>query len=127
MQRSCLMLVVAGLAWNAGWLRAQSAPLARQQIEAVMADMGRAAGAHDARSFMTGYRHGPALVFVINGVVIHGWDALYKQQVKWWHNGMSDVTYQPTAPTQSRHSAPKPTSCRSCACASPISKRDSWT
>jgi ketosteroid isomerase-like protein len=32
--------------------------------------------------------------------VIRGWDALHAQQLKWWHNGKSDVQYAHTAPTR---------------------------
>jgi ketosteroid isomerase-like protein len=34
-------------------------------------------------------------VFAINGTVIHGWDALHAQQLKWWRSGKNDVIYTP--------------------------------
>jgi ketosteroid isomerase-like protein len=80
----------------AGCVNAADVPTsAREQIQAVMAAMGRAAAAHDTDRFMAAYMHGPDLVFAINGEVIHGWDALHAQQLKWWRNGKSDVVYTP--------------------------------
>ena len=35
----------------------------------------------------------PSFVFVINGTVMNGWDAVRAQQLKWWNNGKSDVVY----------------------------------
>lgn len=68
--------------------------------------MGRAARAHDAKSFMAAFRHGPELVAVNNGVVIHGWNALYAQQLKWWHDVKSDVVYKSTGLTEYMRLAP---------------------
>jgi len=52
-----------------------------------------AANAHDTDRFLAAYLHQPALVFVFNGVVTKGWDALEALQLKWWNNGKSDVVY----------------------------------
>lgn len=50
--------------------------------------------------------HGPQLVFVINGHVIRGWDALHTQQQTWWHHGRSDAHYAHTAPVRFLDLAP---------------------
>ena len=74
---------------------ATAGPSAEQAIRPIMAEMGRAAKAHDADTFMAPFLRSPGLVFVINGKIIRGWDALHAQQVKWWRQGKSDVVYTP--------------------------------
>jgi uncharacterized protein (TIGR02246 family) len=66
---------------------------ARRQIEPLLDTMMLAANAHDTDRFLTVYLRQPTLVYVFNGVIIHGWDDLRAQQVKWWNNGKSDVVY----------------------------------
>jgi hypothetical protein len=63
---TCVLFVAPAFAGTAS-------PSARQQIEAVMVGMARAAQAHDTDCFMTAYQHGPELMFVINGRIIRGW------------------------------------------------------
>lgn len=70
-----------------------------ERIQARMKAMGEAARAHDAKAFMQAFAHSPDLVFVVNGRVIHGYDALLAQQEKWWRHGASDVRYKPDGPT----------------------------
>ncbi|WP_077512795.1 nuclear transport factor 2 family protein [Rhodanobacter sp. B05] len=107
MKRFCLVVVMLCMGLFAGIACAQSASLsAQQQIEAVEANMGRAAKAHDAKRFMAAFQHGPELAFAFNGRVIHGWDALYAQQLKWWRGGKSDVVYRPTTATEFLQLAP---------------------
>jgi ketosteroid isomerase-like protein len=69
-------------------------------ILSLSADMQHAANAHDTDRFMAPFVHQPSLVFAIDGEVIHGWDALHAQQLKWWRNGKSDVVYTPTGDIQ---------------------------
>ncbi len=85
---------------------AAAGPSPRAQIEAVMQPMQKAANAHDTDRFMAGYLHDEALVFVINGNVIHGWNELHAQQLKWWRKGKTDVIYTPLQPTQFQTLAP---------------------
>lgn len=66
---------------------------AEQAIRPQMAKMFQAANAHDTDAFMATMVRGPRLVFAINGEVIHGWDALHAQQLKWWNNGKSKAKY----------------------------------
>jgi ketosteroid isomerase-like protein len=72
---------------------ADATPSTQAQIQAVMAGLGRAAAAHDVDRFMTAYLHAPSLVFVVNGEVIHGWDALHAKQVSWWRNARTGARY----------------------------------
>ena len=73
---------------------AQAAPAdARHQIEPLLDEMMAAANAHDTDRFMKVYLHQPSLVFVFNGTIFRGFDALHEQQLKWWNNGASDVAY----------------------------------
>mgnify|MGYP001554483343 CR=1 FL=1 len=73
---------------------AQAAPAdARHQIEPLLDEMVAAANAHDTDRFMKVYLHQPSLVFVFNGTIFRGFDALHEQQLKWWNNGASDVAY----------------------------------
>ena len=82
----CLVLMIGA--------RAQAAPTTPEQaIRPVMAKMLAAANAHDTDAFMAAMVREPSLVFAINGEVIHGWDALHAQQLKWWRNRKSDDRY----------------------------------
>jgi len=63
------------------------------QIQALITAMEAAANAHDADGFLEPFLHDSSLVFVINGEIIHGWDALHAAQLKWWNNGKSDAVY----------------------------------
>lgn len=73
---------------------------AQQQIQQVWQGMMSAANAHNTDRFMSAYLRGPGLVFVFNGQLIHGWDDLHAQQLKWWRNGKSDVVYTETGKTE---------------------------
>jgi len=90
-----MMLRIAGLLgiFVAGALHAAGSPSIPQQIRTQWDDMQRAANAHDTDRFMAPFVHGPDLVFAVNGEVIHGWDALHAQQLKWWNRGKSDARY----------------------------------
>lgn len=92
------MLRIAGLLGMlvAGGLHAGGTPSPARQIRAQWDDMQRAANAHDTDGFMAPFAHGPDLVFAVNGEVIHGWDALHAQQLKWWNHGRSNARYTQT-------------------------------
>jgi ketosteroid isomerase-like protein len=72
---------------------ASLASMVQREIEPLLAEMMTAANAHDTDRFMTAYLRDPSFVFVINGTVMNGWDAVRAQQLKWWNNGKSDVLY----------------------------------
>lgn len=73
---------------------APAAPTSKQQIQSLLDEMLTAANAHDTDRFMALYLHEPSLVYVDNGMVIHGWENLRAQQLKWWKNGKSDAVYR---------------------------------
>ncbi len=70
-----------------------NAPTAQRQIQSLLDDMMIAANAHDTDRYMAPFAHTSSLVFAFNGMVIHGWDELQAQQLKWWKNGKSDAVY----------------------------------
>ena len=72
---------------------ASPASKVKQEIAPLLAEMMTAANAHDTDRFMAAYLRDPSFVFVINGTVMNGWDAVRAQQLKWWNNGKSDVVY----------------------------------
>lgn len=95
MKKVFAIVAMIGVSLFAGGVCARSASSpAEQAIRPAMAKMFKAANAHDTDAFMAAMVHGPNLVFAINGEVIHGWDALHAQQLKWWNNGKSDSKYK---------------------------------
>ncbi|HEX7326101.1 MAG TPA: nuclear transport factor 2 family protein [Rhodanobacteraceae bacterium] len=88
-----LVAVAATLGIAAGGIASAAEPPAQQAIRPLMAKMLQAANAHDTDAFMASMQHVPGLVFAINGEVIHGWNALHTQQLKWWHDGRSTARY----------------------------------
>lgn len=81
-------LLVAACAQAAG-----AGSSVQQRILLAWNDMQRAANMHDTDRFMAPFVRSPDLVFAANGKIIHGWDALHAQQLKWWRNGKSDAHY----------------------------------
>src|SRR5271156_595990 len=65
----------------------------QQQLRPLLQELDAAAGARDTDRFMAAYLHQPALIWLFNGVEIHGWEDLRAQQLKWWSGGKSDVVY----------------------------------
>lgn len=102
---SGLVAATACLLVLAGGGRAKAAS-PHAQIQAQMDAMSVAAKAHDTDAFLKPFLRGPRLVFVINGQVIRGWDALHAAQLKWWRNGASDARYAQTSPTSFLDVAP---------------------
>lgn len=70
--------VILSSAANAQMPTSPNSP--EQQIRILQRAMDAAANAHDTDRFMAPFLRSDALVFVINGRVIHGWDALRDQQ-----------------------------------------------
>lgn len=94
MKKFVVVAVMACVGLFAGNACAQAATSsAEQAIRPAMAKMFKAANAHDTDAFMVAMVRSPDLVFATNGEVIHGWDALHAQQLKWWNNGKSDAKY----------------------------------
>jgi ketosteroid isomerase-like protein len=67
---------------------------ARAEILPSFKAMVAAANEHNSEKHLSFYAKVPTLLFVINDQEIKGWDALLKQQRKWWHNGKLDVKYK---------------------------------
>ncbi len=67
---------------------------ARAEILPLFKAMEAAANAHNAEKHLSFYAKVPSPLFVFNDHEIKGWNALLKQQRKWWHNGNSDVKYK---------------------------------
>lgn len=57
-------------------------------------ELAASANAHDADRHLAAYWRDPALVFVFNGEIIRGWDALHARQRQWWGDGRSTVIYR---------------------------------
>jgi len=78
--------------------QAQSRSSAVQQIRTLLHEQNLAANAHDTDHFLATFLHDDSLIFVINGQLIQGFNRLHEQQLQWWSNGKSDVTYTELAP-----------------------------
>ena len=64
-----------------------------QNIRPMLAEMEASANAHDTDRHLAAYWRDPALVFVFNGEITRGWDALHAKQSQWWSGGVSTTTY----------------------------------
>ncbi|WHZ20636.1 MAG: hypothetical protein OJF55_002785 [Rhodanobacteraceae bacterium] len=94
MSKLVAVAALIGVGLFAGGACAKSAASSPEQaIRPLMAKMFEAANAHDTDAFMAPMVRDSSLVFTMNAEVIHGWDALHAQQLKWWHNGKSDARY----------------------------------
>jgi ketosteroid isomerase-like protein len=62
-------------------------------VTPILAEMEASANAHDTDRHMAAYARSPSLVFVFNGEVVPGWDALRQQQLKWWDGGKAKGSY----------------------------------
>jgi ketosteroid isomerase-like protein len=96
---SCVVALGVGFA-VAGRAGTKAAPFVAQgkasapeQLRPLLEELDAAANARDTDRFMALYLRQPALLWVINGEEIHGWDDLRAQQLKWWSGGKSDVVY----------------------------------
>ena len=82
-------------------LHAQSPQVrAVHEVQPLVDSLMVAANAHDTDRFLTSYLHDSSLVFVFNGVVTHGFQAVRDQQLKAWNNGTSDVVYTARQPSE---------------------------
>lgn len=89
------MLGIGLVAGNA--LGKSAATSAENAIRPQMAKMLEGANARDTDAFMASMVRSPDLVFAIDGEVIHGWDALHAQQLKWWRDGTGRARYAESA------------------------------
>ncbi|MFO1415034.1 MAG: nuclear transport factor 2 family protein [Burkholderiales bacterium] len=70
-----------------------SADAFRAAVAPLIAEMQASANAHDTARHMALYRRDPALVFIFNGEIIRGYDALYEKQLAWWDHGRARGSY----------------------------------
>ena len=94
MKISVWFVLVGGILGCASVLAADTPSSARQQIQAELNAMLSAANAHDTDAFMAPSAHKSSLLFIFNGKVIRGWDALHAQQLQWWQNGKATGTFE---------------------------------
>ncbi len=95
-----IWLVTCGAALVAGTLRAQDIGPAQRAIQPLFTDMLAAANSHDTDRFLASFLHDSTLVFVFDGVVTTGFDAVRANQLRAWKNGASDVVYSERAPAR---------------------------
>ena len=102
----CLVLAPLSLA--------QSRHSAEQQILPLLHQQSLAANAHDTERFLAAFLRSDALIFAINGQVIHGWNNLHEQQAQVvekrqircrLHRAGSARLHEPWSENRSRHPA----------------------
>ena len=70
------------------------------QIDSLLAEQLPAANAHDAERFLAGFAHDSSLIFVLNGGVLRGYDAVLARQREAWAGGGGAVVYAREAPPE---------------------------
>jgi len=65
----------------------------QQQIAPLLAEMEASANAHDTDRHLAALSRDSALIFIINGEIIRGWDALRERQRQWWNDGKATGLY----------------------------------
>jgi len=66
----------------------------QEEVEPLVAELYASANAHDTDRHLAIYARDPALLFVINGEIIQGWDAYRERQRQWWDDGRVTGTYK---------------------------------
>jgi ketosteroid isomerase-like protein len=64
-----------------------------QQLTPLLAEMEASANAHDTDRHLAVYHRDSALIFIIDGEIIRGWDALRQKQRQWWQEGKAQGVY----------------------------------
>ena len=64
-----------------------------QQVTPLLAEMEASANAHDTDRHLAAYHRDSALIFIFNGEIIRGWDALRQRQREWWKDGNAEGVY----------------------------------
>jgi ketosteroid isomerase-like protein len=60
----------------------------------LLAEVLASANAHDTDRHMAAYARDSALIFIINGEIIRGWEALRERQRQWWNDGKAVGVYE---------------------------------
>jgi len=100
MKFSVWLVLIAGMLACSTVLATDPPSSARQQIQTQLNAMLSAANAHDTDAFMTPLVHESSLLFIFNGEVFRGWNALHEQQLKWWQHGKAKATYKTNGPDE---------------------------
>lgn len=66
----------------------------QQQVAPLVAELYESANAHDTDRHLALYARDPALLFIIDGEIIRGWDAYRQRQRQWWDDGRVVGTYE---------------------------------
>ena len=66
----------------------------QKQVIPLLAEMEASANAHNTDRHLAAYSRDPALIFVLNGEIIHGWDSLREKQRQWWDDGKASGVYR---------------------------------
>jgi ketosteroid isomerase-like protein len=90
----CVLFAVVGRTeTKAAAVVPQGKGTVQEQLQPLLAELDAAANARDTDRFMAAYLRQPSLIWLVNGMEIHGWDDLRAQQLKWWNGGKSDVVF----------------------------------
>jgi len=65
----------------------------RRQVAPLLVELEASANAHDTDRHLAAYSRDPALIFVVNGEIIRGWDDLRERQRQWWNDGKAAGAY----------------------------------
>ena len=66
----------------------------QQHVAPLVAELYASANAHDTDRHLAVYARDCALIFIINGEIIRGWDAYRDKQREWWDDGRAVGTYK---------------------------------
>lgn len=66
----------------------------QQQVAPLLAEMEASANAHDTDRHLAAFSRDPALIFIVNGEIIRGWEALRERQRQWWNDGKTVGVYE---------------------------------
>ena len=66
----------------------------QEQVAPLVAELFASASAHDTDRHLALYAQDSALLFIISGEVIQGWDAYRERQRQWWDDGKAVGVYE---------------------------------
>ena len=66
----------------------------QKQVTPMLAEMEASANACNTDRHLAAYSRDSALIFVLNGEIIRGWDSLREKQRQWWNDGNAPRVYQ---------------------------------
>ena len=66
----------------------------QREIAPLIEELFASANAHDADRHVALYWRDAALIFIVNGEIIRGWDAYRELQRTWWDDGRATGSYE---------------------------------